>query len=86
MQSGITRKLKKDIKKLQAASLAENAKALIEIIKHNPYMNPPPYEKLTGNLKDLYSRIINITHRLVYSVNDENKVVKILSMWYHYGE
>ena len=60
------------------------AKKLINIIKENPYQNPPPYEKLTGDLKDYYSRRINIQHRLVYQVIEKEKTVRILSMWTHY--
>lgn len=60
------------------------AKKLIDIIKENPYQNPPPYEKLTGDLKDYYSRRINIQHRLVYQVIEKEKTVRILSMWTHY--
>lgn len=60
------------------------AKKLIDIIKENPYQNPPPYEKLTGDLKDYYSRRINIQHRLVYQVIEKEKTVRILSMWTYY--
>ena len=56
----------------------------IDIIKENPYQNPLPYEKLTGDLKDYYSRRINIQHRLVYQVIEKEKTVWILSMWTHY--
>ncbi|WPL18979.1 Toxin RelK [Thiorhodovibrio winogradskyi] len=80
------KKTKQDKAKLQAAGLAANACSLIAVIKQNPYTNPPPYEKLVGNLGGLYSRRINITHRLVYSVDDSKKEVKILSMWSHYGD
>jgi len=71
------KKTKKDLKKLKAAQLANNAKSLIDIIKKNPHQNPPPYEKLTGNLSGLYSRRINIRHRLVYEVIDEDKLIKV---------
>lgn len=60
------------------------AKKLIDIIKENPYQNPPPYEKLTGDLKDYYSRRINIQHRLIYQVIEKEKTVRILSMWTYY--
>lgn len=72
------------IKKLKAAKLDGKAKALIEIIKNNPYQTPPPYEKLRGDLDGAYSRRINIKHRLVYEVNEEVKTVKIISLWTHY--
>lgn len=74
----------KDVAKLKAVRLDNNAKALIEIIKNNPYQIPPPYEKLLGSLSGLYSRRINIKHRLVYEVYESEGVIKILSLWSHY--
>ena len=74
----------KDVAKLKAARLDNNAKALIEIIKNNPYQIPQPYEKLLGSLSVLYSRRINIKHRLVYEVYESEGVIKILSLWSHY--
>ena len=74
----------KEISKLKQSKLENKAKQLIEIIKENPYKNPPPYEKLIGDLNDLYSRRINIQHRLVYKVIEEQKVIRIISMWSHY--
>lgn len=74
----------KDVAKLKAARLDNNAKAFIEIIKNNPYQIPPPYEKLLGSLSGLYSRRINIKHRLVYEVYESEGVIKILSLWSHY--
>lgn len=74
----------KDIEKLKTAHLDQKAKALIDIIKKNPFQNPPPYEKLTGNLKGLYSRRINIQHRLLYEVIENTKTIKIIRMWTHY--
>ena len=74
----------KDVAKLKAARLDNNAKALIEIIKNNLYQIPPPYEKLLGSLSGLYSRRINIKHRLVYEVYESEGVIKILSLWSHY--
>ena len=74
----------KDIEKLKKSNLAKKTKSLIEILKDNPFQNPPPYEKLLGDLKDLYSRRINIQHRLVYEVLEDKKMVRILSMWSHY--
>ena len=76
------KKAVKDIEKIKSRNLAKNAKKLIEVIKENPFQNPPPYEKLVGDLKGLYSRRINIQHRLVYKVNDDT--IQILSMWTHY--
>lgn len=76
----------KDIPKLKAAHLDVKAKTLVEIIKENPYQNPPRYEKLVGDLEGLYSRRINIRHRLVYEVFESEKIIKIISLWTHYGE
>ncbi|MFV0482386.1 MAG: Txe/YoeB family addiction module toxin [Campylobacteraceae bacterium] len=74
----------KDIEKLKAKNLSNKAKELIEIIKLNPFQNPPPFEKLQGDLKGAFSRRINIQHRLVYEVVEEEKTVKILTLWSHY--
>jgi Txe/YoeB family toxin of toxin-antitoxin system len=76
----------KDAKKLSSANLNSTAKELIEIIRINPFQNPPPYEKLVGNLSGAYSRRINIRHRLVYEVRESDKTVRISRMWSHYGE
>ena len=72
----------KDAKKLKSANLEANVRGLLDILKLNPYQ--PPYEKLSGNLKGYYSRRINIKHRLVYSVNDETKTIRVVSVWSHY--
>lgn len=74
----------KDIPNLKSAHLDKNTKALIDIIRENPFKNPPPYEKLVGDLQGLYSRRINIKHRLVYEVLEEDKIIKIISLWTHY--
>lgn len=74
----------KDIPKLKSMHLDKNAKALIDILRDNPFQTPPPYEKLVGDLQGMYSRRINIKHRLVYEVLEEEKIVKILSLWTHY--
>ena len=74
----------KDIPKLKSTHLDKNAKALINIIRENPFKIPPPYEKLVGDLQGLYSRRINIKHRLVYEVIEEDKIIKIISLWTHY--
>ncbi len=76
----------KDAKKLSNARLDAKAKKLLEILKENPFQKPPPFEKLVGNLNGAYSRRINIQHRIVYEVREENKVVRVLRMWTHYGE
>ncbi|MBQ6505102.1 MAG: Txe/YoeB family addiction module toxin [Flexilinea sp.] len=74
----------KDIPKLKAAHLDEKAKTLISLIRDNPYQTPPDYEKLVGNLQGLFSRRINIHHRLVYEVYEKEKIIKIVSLWTHY--
>ena len=74
----------KDIPKLKAAKLDEKAKALIALIKEDPYRTPPSYEKLVGDLQGLYSRRINVQHRLVYAVDEDEKIIKILALWSHY--
>lgn len=74
----------KDISKLKSAHLDKKAKELVSIIGQNPYQIPPEYEKLVGDLKGLYSRRINHQHRLVYEVDKQEKIVKIISLWSHY--
>ena len=80
----LTRQAAKDAKKLVSVGLWDKAKRLLEILAKNPYQNPPPYEKLVGDLSGYYSRRINIQHRLVYQVLQEEGVVKVLRMWSHY--
>ena len=81
----ITKAAQKDKDKIkQYPALVKNVKNLLEVIESNPYQNPPPYEKLVGDLQMLYSRRINSKHRLVYMVYEEEKTVKIVSMWTHY--
>ena len=74
----------KDIPRLKAAHLADKAKALLDVIRENPYQTPPSFEKLLGDLDGLYSRRINRQHRLVYEVLEEEKTVKVISLWTHY--
>lgn len=74
----------KDIPKLKTAHLDEKARKLIDIIRDNPFQTPPSYEKLVGDLKGLYSRRINKQHRLVYEVFEQEKAIKIISLWSHY--
>lgn len=81
-----TRTAAKDIPKLKAAHLDDKAKQLISILKQNPYQSPPSYEKPTGDLQGLYSRRINVQHRLVYEVLEDAKTVKIVSLWTHYDK
>lgn len=79
-----TKKALKDIPKLKEAGLADKAQALIAIVKSNPFQTPPSYEKLRGDFQGAISRRINIQHRLVYQVYEEQQVIKIISMWTHY--
>ena len=79
-----TKQAQKDAKKLSSSGLKDKAKDLLSIVAVNPYQNPPPYEKLVGDLSGAYSRRINIQHRLVYQVIEEQKTVKVLRMWTHY--
>lgn len=79
-----TKQAQKDAKKLKASNLKKKAQNLLNIIQKNPFQNPPPYEKLIGDLSGAYSRRINIQHRLVYEVIESEKVIKIIRMWTHY--
>jgi len=74
----------KDAKKLSAAGLRDKAQALLDILEKDPFQNPPPYEKLVGDLRGSYSRRINIQHRLVYEVFRKEKTVRVLRIWTHY--
>jgi toxin YoeB len=76
-----TRQAKKDAKKIKGTPLARKATELLEIIARNPFADPPPFEALVGDLRGAYSRRINIQHRLVYQVLEEEKVVKVLRLW-----
>ena len=80
-----TKQAQKDAKKLFSAGLKDKAKHLINIIKENPYQNPPPYEKLIGDLSGSYSRRINIKHRIVYQVYEKENTIKIIRLWTQYG-
>ena len=79
-----TKQARKDAKKLSSAELRSKAEKLIDILRKNPYQTPPPFEKLLGDLTGSYSRRINIQHRLVYQILDDEKVVKVIRMWTHY--
>ena len=79
-----TRHAQKDARKLAQSNLKEKATELLRILERNPYENPPAFEKLTGDLSGAFSRRINIQHRLVYQVLEEEKTVKVLRMWTHY--
>jgi Txe/YoeB family toxin of toxin-antitoxin system len=79
-----TKPAQKDAQKLAASGLKEKAQILLLVLRENPFQNPPPYEKLVGDLSGVYSRRINILHRLVYQVLKDQNVVKVLRMWSHY--
>ena len=79
-----TKQARKDAKKLSSAGLRQNAEALLDILRENPYQTSPPFEKLIGDLAGAYSRRINIEHRLVYQIIQDVRVVKVLRMWTHY--
>ena len=79
-----TKQAQKDAKKLSSAGLKPKAQKLLDIISENPFQNPPPYEKLIGDLSGAYSRRINIHNRLVYQVFEESRAIKVLRLWTHY--
>lgn len=74
----------KDIPKAKSIGIDGKIKSLINLIRENSFQNPPPYEKLVGDLQGAYSRRINIQHRLVYQVFEKEKVIRIISFWLHY--
>jgi len=74
----------KDAKKLSASGLKQRAQELLAVIASDPFLNPPPFEKLVGDLAGAYSRRINIQHRIVYEVFSKEKIVRVLRMWTHY--
>ena len=74
----------KDAKKISIAGLRDKAQSLLDLLEEDPFQNPPPYEKLVGDLKGAYSRRINIQHRLIYEILRKEKTVRILRMWAHY--
>lgn len=79
-----TKQAQKDAKKLASAGLRSKAEALLVILTTNPFQNPPPFEKLVGDLSGAYSRRINIQYRIVYQVYKQEKIVKVLRLWTHY--
>lgn len=81
-----THKADKDKAKLKQAGLEAKARELLDVLRENPYTKPPRYEKLSGDMRGKYSGRINVQHRLVYDVDEENKVVRVLRMWTHYGD
>jgi toxin YoeB len=79
-----TRQAQKDAKKLASSGLKSKAQELLALLSEDPYRKPPPFEKLIGDLSGAFSRRINIQHRLVYQVLEDEKVVKVLRLWSHY--
>jgi len=79
-----TKQAQKDAKKVSSSGLRDNVERLLAIISDNPFQNPPPYEKLLGDLSGAFSRRINIQHRLVYQVLSDKRMVKVIRMWTHY--
>lgn len=79
-----TKQAEKDAKKLAAAGLRRKAEELLNILTENPFQTPPSYEKLVGDLAGVYSRRINIQHRVVYQVYKKEEIVKVIRMWTHY--
>ena len=79
-----TKQAQKDAKKLASSGLKKKAESIIKILRENPYQVPPAYEKLVGDLAGAYSRRINIQHRMIYQILNDEKVVKIFRMWTHY--
>ena len=79
-----TKQAQKDAKKLSKSGLRPQAELLLEILKKNPFAQPPPFEKLVGDLEGAYSRRINVQHRLVYQVFKGERIVKVIRMWAHY--
>lgn len=79
-----TGQAQRDAKKISRAGLKQNVIRLLTILEENPYQSPPRYEKLLGDLDGAFSRRINIQHRLVYQILEEEKIVKVIRMWTHY--
>lgn len=79
-----TKSAAKNIPNLKAANLTDKVKKLLDIIRKDPFQNPPPYEKLVGDMQGLYLRRINVRHRLVYKVFEKEKTIQIVSVWSHY--
>lgn len=79
-----TRQAQKDAKKLARSGLKAKAQQLLALLADNPYQTPPPYEKPVGDLAGAYSRRINIQHRLVYQIYDQERIVKVIRLWTHY--
>jgi Txe/YoeB family toxin of toxin-antitoxin system len=79
-----TKQAQKDAKKLASSGLRPKAEMLLAILEHDPLQNPPPFEKLVGDMAGAYSRRINIQHRLVYQIIEQQQIVKVIRLWIHY--
>jgi len=79
-----TKQAQKDASRLQSAGLRPKAEQLLSVLATDPFQRPPPFEKLLGDLRGAYSRRINVQHRLVYEVIEDQRIVKVLRMWTHY--
>jgi Txe/YoeB family toxin of toxin-antitoxin system len=79
-----TKQAQKDARKLASSGLKDKAQELLRVLENDPFQNPPPYEKLVGDLAGAYSRRINIQHRLVYQVLEDEEAIKVLRLWTHY--
>ena len=79
-----TKQAQKDAKKLTQSNLKKNAENILELLQEDPFITYPPYERLLGDLSGAFSRRINLQHRIIYQVYEEEKVVKIIRMWTHY--
>jgi Txe/YoeB family toxin of toxin-antitoxin system len=79
-----TKQAQKDAKRLAAAGLKPRAQDLLDVLADDPFRSPPLFEKLVGDLQGAYSRRINIQHRLVYQVLEDERAVKVVRMWTHY--
>jgi Txe/YoeB family toxin of toxin-antitoxin system len=79
-----TKQAQKDAKKVASSNLRPQAQRLLDVLAADPFQNPPPFEKLLGDLEGAYSRRINIQHRLVYQIYTAERTVKVLRMWTHY--
>ncbi|MCP4114086.1 MAG: Txe/YoeB family addiction module toxin [Desulfobacteraceae bacterium] len=79
-----TKQAQKDAKKISKSGLKSKAEKIIGVLKQNPYQTPPPYEKLLGDLAGAHSRRLNIQHRVVYQIMNDEKIVKVIRMWTHY--
>ena len=79
-----TKQAQRDARKLATAGLKPKAEELIELLRRNPFETPPPFEKLVGDLSGAFSRRINIQHRLVYQILEQERTVKVIRMWTHY--